>query len=238
MPSSFVPLSVSRPLKTAEAAFVAGVEVQEVNRALDDRILPTGLFRLGARELSPMACVFLAVYFGTAAMLTAQSRRMVLKGVEALLPTITMDMSRDLLSKEWAMLLEEECVRVDTVSVDLRPYVEYTVSHYAQLVDLRDWVTAEPAIMGGAPVIKGTRIPVHDVAASLKAGHRIDEILAAYPRLCEDDVHRAALYAKTNPLRGRPSVALRPPAGAITREDRTVPFKKIKFDADPGSREA
>jgi uncharacterized protein (DUF433 family) len=238
MPPSLITSSVSRPLRTAEAAFVAGVEVQEVNRALDDRILPTSLFRLGARELSPMACVFLAVYFGTATMLTAQSRRMVLKGVEALLPTIKMDMSRDLLSKEWDLLLAEKCVRVDTVSVDIRPYVEYTVAHYAQLVELRDWVVSDPAILGGIPVVKGTRIPVHDVAASLKAGHSIEQILLAYPRLSEDDVHRTALYAKTNPLRGRPSAAPKPPAGATTREDRTVPFKKIKSKAGPGSHEA
>lgn len=238
MPSSLIASSVSRPLRTAEAAFVSGVEVQEVNRALDDRILPRGLFRLGARELSPMACVFLALYFGTATMLTAQSRRMVLKSVEALLPTIRMDMSRDLLSKEWDLLLAEKCVRVNTVSVDLRPYVEYTVAHYAQLVELRDWVLSDPAILGGTPVIKGTRIPVHDVAASLRGGYPIARILSAYPRLCEGDVHRAALYAKTNPLRGRPSVASGLPAGAITREHRTVPFKKIKFKADPGSHEA
>lgn len=238
MVPSFTTSVVPRPLKTAEAAFVAGVGVQEVNRALDDRILPTGLFRLGAREVSPMACVFIAVYFGTATMLTAQSRRMVLKGVEALLPTITMDMSREVLSNEWELLLAEKCVHMDTVSVDLRPYVEYTVAHYAQLNELQDWVVSDPAILGGAPIIKGTRIPVHDVAASFKVGHPIETILSAYPRLREEDIHRAVLYAKTSPLRGRPSGLPKAPLGMVTREDRTVLFKKICPLIGPGSDDA
>lgn len=103
---------------------------------------------------------------------------------------------------------------------------------------LQEWVVSDPAILDGLPVIKGTRIPVHDVAASWRAGHPIGQILAAYPRLCDDDVHRAALYAERNPLRRRPSVAPRPPLGAITREDRTVPFKNVKSGAGPGSGKA
>jgi uncharacterized protein (DUF433 family) len=38
-------------------------------------------------------------------------------------------------------------------------------------------------LLGGTPVLRGTRIPVHDVAASVAAGASKDRILSAYPAL-------------------------------------------------------
>jgi uncharacterized protein (DUF433 family) len=54
-------------------------------------------------------------------------------------------------------------------------------------------VVSNPEILSGTPVIRGTRVPVCDVAASLAAGVSVDEVLEGYPSLKRDQVELAAL---------------------------------------------
>ncbi|WP_263419298.1 alpha/beta fold hydrolase [Terriglobus albidus] len=49
-------------------------------------------------------------------------------------------------------------------------------------------VVEDPEILGGTPVIRGTRIPVHQVAALFDNGTPIEKILEAYPRLAPSQV--------------------------------------------------
>jgi uncharacterized protein (DUF433 family) len=56
-------------------------------------------------------------------------------------------------------------------------------------------VTVDHRVMGGAPCIRGTRIPVATVVAMLADGMTVAEILAGYPQLTEDDVRDALRYA-------------------------------------------
>jgi uncharacterized protein (DUF433 family) len=49
--------------------------------------------------------------------------------------------------------------------------------------------------MGGAPCVRGTRIPVATVVAMLADGMTIPEIIVDYPQLVEDDVRDALRYA-------------------------------------------
>lgn len=65
-------------------------------------------------------------------------------------------------------------------------------------------VVASPDVLGGIPVIRGARVPVYDVAASVAAGISMDRILAAYPSIDAEKVELAQLYAEANPARGRP----------------------------------
>ena len=222
-------MNTLRRLKTAEAAFVAGVEIQDVDRAMDEGILPAELFSVGERELSPIACLFLAAYYRTSELLTANVRRQIIDRMKALIPVPSVnEVTRELLEKNWAMVFEEISVSSDLVSVNLRRYVEDTMGRYDQLVVARDWVVSDSGILNGIPVIKGTRIPVYDVAASVNTGYPIKKILAAYPSLSKADVERAALYGKTNPMRGLPRKPIMPVVGATVRENRNVPYRKVK----------
>ena len=91
----------------------------------------------------------------------------------------------------------------------------------------REVVTISDDIMGGTPVISGTRVPVHDVAAALAAGVPAKEILEDYPSLTEDRLELAALYAEANPLRGRPKPLIaRLPEGARILSDHRVPRRR------------
>lgn len=56
-------------------------------------------------------------------------------------------------------------------------------------------IEINPDIMGGKPVIKGTRVPVETILRKLGAGVAFDEILADHPRLAPDDIHAAQAFA-------------------------------------------
>lgn len=73
---------------------------------------------------------------------------------------------------------------------------------------------ADPEILSGTPVIKGTRGPVYDVAASVAAGISIEEILSCYPSLNREQVEFAAFYAEAHPPREAPEDRTAPPSGA------------------------
>lgn len=56
-------------------------------------------------------------------------------------------------------------------------------------------VTSHPEIHHGDPCIKGTRIPVRTLIASLADGLPAEEILEAYPQLTHQDILGALSYA-------------------------------------------
>jgi uncharacterized protein (DUF433 family) len=75
-------------------------------------------------------------------------------------------------------------------------------------------VIADPEILSGTPVIKGTRVPVYDVAASVAAGIPMEEILSSYPSLNREQVELAAVYGEAHPPREAPGRRATPPPGA------------------------
>ena len=56
-------------------------------------------------------------------------------------------------------------------------------------------IVVNPKVMGGKPVIKGTRIPVYFILELIANGWTIDDILREYPHLTRDDVLAAVKYA-------------------------------------------
>ena len=58
-----------------------------------------------------------------------------------------------------------------------------------------DRITRHPEIMGGKPVIRGTRIPVETVLRKLGAGMTVEAILADHPRLTREDILAAQSFA-------------------------------------------
>ena len=56
-------------------------------------------------------------------------------------------------------------------------------------------IIVDPTILGGKPVVRGTRIPVELLLRKLSEGASVDDLLEAYPRLTEADVHAAIAHA-------------------------------------------
>jgi uncharacterized protein (DUF433 family) len=62
-------------------------------------------------------------------------------------------------------------------------------------MDYRERIWRDPHIVGGEPVMKGTRVTLRTVLASLAEGATTAEILADFPTLTEDDVRAAIAFA-------------------------------------------
>jgi uncharacterized protein (DUF433 family) len=56
-------------------------------------------------------------------------------------------------------------------------------------------ITSDPKVMGGKPCIAGTRISVEVLLDHLASGESMDELLAGYPPLTEENVRAALAYA-------------------------------------------
>lgn len=62
-------------------------------------------------------------------------------------------------------------------------------------MNYQDRIVRDPHIVGGEPVLKGTRVTLKTVLASLAEGATIADILADFPTLCEEDVRAAIAFA-------------------------------------------
>src|SRR5215213_5680246 len=58
-----------------------------------------------------------------------------------------------------------------------------------------DHITRDPNVCGGEPVIRGTRIPLRTILASLAEGDSADAILKDFPTLTADDVRAVIAFA-------------------------------------------
>jgi uncharacterized protein (DUF433 family) len=66
-------------------------------------------------------------------------------------------------------------------------------------------LVADDDILGGTPVIRGTRLTVYSVLGRLEGGDTVADLVEDYPNIPEAAFLAASTYAKTHPLRGRPS---------------------------------
>jgi uncharacterized protein (DUF433 family) len=62
-------------------------------------------------------------------------------------------------------------------------------------MDWRDRIHSDSSILGGKPVVKGTRISVELILEYFADGAGAAEILAAYPHITEEDVRAAIAFA-------------------------------------------
>lgn len=61
--------------------------------------------------------------------------------------------------------------------------------------DLLNRIGSDPAICGGRPCVKGTRMRVADIVEALAHGASRQELLADFDYLTADDIAAALLYA-------------------------------------------
>ena len=63
------------------------------------------------------------------------------------------------------------------------------------MVDYTRFIVREPTVCDGLPVIKGTRVTLRTVLSSLAEGVPVQDILADYPTLTEEDVRAVIAFA-------------------------------------------
>jgi len=65
-------------------------------------------------------------------------------------------------------------------------------------MDYSQYISRDPKICGVQPVIKGTRVTLRTVLASLAEGAEVSEILADFPSLTEEAVRAVIAFAATS----------------------------------------
>lgn len=205
-------------LRSPEAAFVSGIAVKAVDRAIDEHLLPKGFYVLdGGRRLTPGACVMIAFYHAAADKFTPGLRKHIITRFEDRLRHVEFNHCKALARENWKL-------GEHYWSVDLAPFIERTACSYERLREAEAAVSRDEEVMSGAEVLRGTRVPVHDIAASAGVGEPIERIRDAYPSLTDRQIQLAIVYATAHPQRGRPrGTAL--PAGTTHVERKVVQRK-------------
>jgi uncharacterized protein (DUF433 family) len=189
-----------------EAASVTGVPLRQVHRIIDAGLLEGAVKRQrNARLLKRNALVDLKLAHDTADILSTEGRRIVLATL----------MRRP----------RQAVICADAVVVDTRHAARAVKSGLDQLTKARRLTTSTPSVLGGTPVFKGTRIPVHDMADMLINGDDPAAIVKAYPQLDKGKIRLAAIFASAYPRRGRPRARV----GWRSRPPKTS--ETIAFDA-------
>ena len=172
-----------RTLSANEAACVTGVPLKQVHRIIDADLLDGAASGGRTRAVHRDGLLALKLAHETTDLLTLDGRR---------------HLVRYLLDHPDAGAARER-----GLSVDVRAMKGELRKGLLRLTRARNAVVRDDAVLSGAPCIKGTRIPVHDIADMLANGDDTGAILEAYPRLSEAQIELAAFYARAYPRRGR-----------------------------------
>jgi len=74
-------------------------------------------------------------------------------------------------------------------------------------MEWRERISVNPAVRGGKPCIRGTRITVYDILEYLAGGMTEDQILSDFPDLTRDDIRASLAFAAARERRVVDSVA-------------------------------
>jgi uncharacterized protein (DUF433 family) len=76
-------------------------------------------------------------------------------------------------------------------------YNRTSISDVLEVTDMEAFnrITFDPKIMGGRACIRGMRIPVSVIVGQIAHGAVVEEVLADYPDLEQEDIKQALEYA-------------------------------------------
>lgn len=176
---------ITKGLSANEAAVVTGVPLRQVHRIVDAGLLDGAVEnRAGMRIILGRGLVGLKLAHDTADLLTPEGRRRLIG---------------HLLQMPDAKTVEE-----NALIMDMRATEAVVRRGLNELEKAKRMVLVDKDVLGGAPCFKGTRIPVHDIAAMIGNGDEKPAIQKAYPQLTAGQIDLASVYAEAYPRRGRP----------------------------------
>lgn len=187
----------------AEAAFIAGITDRDVNRLIDEQILPETLYEKNeGRRFRKLSCAFANFYFSTDKDFSRTLRQNIITNVWGKM--------RERADQEKILSLT---FKIDPADWKVEPpfgrvdFVRYLIEtqQRARLVDRAlEEIVIDSEILAGEPVFKNTRIPIWNIAGSIDANISVKQILREYPSLTQEKIELACVYAKVHPRRGRP----------------------------------
>jgi uncharacterized protein (DUF433 family) len=168
-----------------EAAVLTGLPLKAVNNAIDKKTVSVVAGEEGGRLLDARALVSLTVERRLSDRIAPELRRQVFNALA--------ESPRNVVSLEGGL-----------VKIDLREPRRELATSLRELRRAKRLVISDPDTMGGDPVFRGTRVPVHMIAELVAQGAKSAELIEGYPRLTTEMIRLAPVYAAAYPLRGRP----------------------------------
>ncbi|MEW6279680.1 MAG: DUF433 domain-containing protein [Candidatus Eremiobacterota bacterium] len=71
-------------------------------------------------------------------------------------------------------------------------------------MNYRDYIARDSQVSGGQLVLRGTRVPLRTVLASLAEGDTFEDLLRAFPSLTPAHLQAAVAFAATSALEDQP----------------------------------
>ena len=188
-------MPITADLTIRETAALSGVPRTAIEKAVEARVLQplTAPARLrgGAMRYLPIRAV---VYFQ--ALKAARLTDLPLRHKRSI----------------WTCVARLEPMELDTIeftpgaTLDLARLAANSLRNAERYREARDrYITSDADILGGTPVVAGTRVTVYAVLGRLQDGDTVEDLVDDYPHIPREALEAAELYAKAHPLRGRPS---------------------------------
>nr|WP_100550019.1 MULTISPECIES: DUF433 domain-containing protein [unclassified Pseudomonas] len=206
---------------STEVAYVSSATEAEVNRLVDEDLLPEVFLKTKTRREYDLLGTALTVCINrlTKNILTKAARRVALRqwaeSDYEKVWYIAQNGRKEAASSEhfvlalWPQGYNPKGLKVVDdqevkVVVDLTSEIKKVLLRFRSLHEAANVVISDPNVMGGMPVFKGTRLPVETVLASIDAGEPFATLKEGYPFLTEEMIDLARVYLDTHPRRGRP----------------------------------
>ena len=175
----------------SEASTVTGLPVKAINKAIEKRTVSAEITK-SQRVLSRVSLLCLSLES---------------KGLKQFPPKFRREIYRSIAANPRVAQLRHS----EAVIIDIGAARREIAARLRELRKAKRMVVEDSEIMGGTPVLRGTRVPVHFVAIMVNSGMSVSEILEGYPSLDEEMIRISPIYAAAVPQRGRrPSLRMKP----------------------------
>jgi uncharacterized protein (DUF433 family) len=189
-----------------EAAYVSGLSEKTVQQAIDrhEIQLAGGGEEVQGRGVSYDALLYLSMRKRFAGIITGYGARLL----------------RDELMRERPGPESGYSLEVGPLSLSAEPDIHSVNQRLTELKEVRAVIVRDPEVLGGEPVVAGTRIGVYFLAELAGQGAEAQELLEDYPALTPHTLQAALTYARVYPRRGRPRKAAWPGGTVLKRRRR------------------
>jgi uncharacterized protein (DUF433 family) len=176
-------------LTIPEAAFVTKASVRDIDREIDAQIVRSSGAG-GRRALGVDALVYVKAVAPLRTDLTPALRRRISRAIAG------------------SIAKGESVAKIEALQFPVEALRREIQDDYAELEKAKQMIESRKAVLGGAPVIRGTRVSVRLIASLIKKGVTEGEIQKEL-ELTGDQVRAAVIYDRIAPQRGRPPIKRR-----------------------------
>jgi uncharacterized protein (DUF433 family) len=192
---------------SSEVAFVTQTSESEVDRLVDDGMLPSRFCKRSQRREFDLVgtSVSVTINHDLKHLLTRNARKVAIETwMERHYSVLLAEYKLPRKTISYDVVIAVSSFHLGAVSVNLEDSMGRMANRLKKIHQVHETVVSDPEILGGLPVIRGSRLPIENLLATVDEGVPFDIIQDDYPFLTPEMIEHARLYQQTHPRRGRP----------------------------------